>query len=191
MGLFDSIKDTILGVDYGGKDKSNILSALGPYEKQIYGLYGGAQGSLLKALAAINTGYEGRGLARQGEVGTRNIMDIYKQNVAGTNQNLVSRGLYNTTALEGAQRGVMSDSTRALAELNAALSQQQSQLAIGQGQAQAGIYGEMSGLNQNWAQLLAQLGLGKAGLMSQIKYGRQGGILNDVLKIAAAAAAGG
>jgi hypothetical protein len=193
MGLFSSYTDTLFGKDYGDKDKSNINAALGPYEKQIPGLYGGAQGFLLKALAASNAGFAGAqaGLARQGTVGTRNLMDVFKQNTAGMNQSLVSRGLYNTTALEAGQRGVMADSTRALAELNAALAQQQSQLAIGQGQAQAGIYGEMSSLNQNQAQLLASLGLGKAGLFSKIQYGKQGGILNDVLKIAAASAGAG
>lgn len=185
--------DFLFGKDYSGKDKKLLNRVFGPLEQQTAGLYSGSQAALMKSLAAINKGYGGArdALASQGALGTKAILDREKQALAGNRQSLINQGLFGSTALQAADRGTGYATNDALAQLNAQLAQLGSNISIQQGQDQANVYGNLSGLNSNYASLLAQIGLGKAGLYSGIQYGKQGGALNDILKIGASIAGGG
>jgi hypothetical protein len=186
--------DFLFGKDYSKKDIGAINSALGPQlYGQLGGQYGAANASLMKALSAINTGYGGakKSLAMQGQLGTRQIGDVAQQGYGSASSSLMNRGLYGSTALDAANRGVQNTQSHSLAELNSMLAQIGSNIDIGQGQAQAGVYGQMAGLHQNYASLLGGLGATKAGLLSGVGYGKQGGALGDILKIGGSLLTGG
>lgn len=138
---------------------------------QLGNVHGSAQASLQKALAAIQGGYKGANDAVQmgGAVATRALLDREKQSMAQNQQSSISRGLYSSTAFDASQRGITSDTNRSLSELQATLAQMGSNLKIGEGQAVAGAYGNMAQSDQQYAQMLLQLGL-------NTQYGEQGGM---------------
>lgn len=172
------------GKDYGKKTEKKINAALGPAQfAQIGSLFGGANQSLLRALESINAGYSGAksSLAMQGALGARQIGDVATQGMANATQSAIGRGLYGTTYLDAANRAVGNQQSRSLAELNSMLAQIGSNIDIGQGMAQANVYGQLAGAGQNYASLLGQLHLGKAGLMAGVQYGKQGGLGKDLI----------
>ena len=170
----------LFGKDYGGKQSKD----LGKWSSQVATQYGSANAALLKQLGAIQKGYGNahKALQLQGSLGTKAIMDQSKQSYAGNAQDATSRGLYGTTALDAANRGTGYATNDALAGLNAQLGQLGADLEMGQGQAEAGVYGNLAGVNQNYASVLAQLGLGELGGK---QYGKQGGLLPALVQAAA------
>ena len=97
--------------------------------------------SLLKSLQSqIASGYgAARGdLARAGSTAKSDILGQQKQQLGGAAQSLTSRGLYNTTALEGAQRGIHADTSRALASVDESVGNLLSGLRQNQTSAQLG-----------------------------------------------------
>lgn len=60
------------------------------------------------------------------------------QQGAAMKQSMVSRGLYGTTALDNAQRGINSDTSRRLQEIDESVASLVGQLSVGKGQAIAG-----------------------------------------------------
>jgi hypothetical protein len=158
-----------------GKDYEYKYKNIG---RQLAGYQGSAQASLQHALAAIQHGYGGAqdSINMGGSYATKQLLDREKQGFAQNQQSAISRGLYDSTAFDAGQRGISADTNNALAGLNAQLAQLGSNVKIGQGQAEAGVYGQMSQADQNYEQLLLQLGL-------NTQYGKQGGAGNAVLSL--------
>jgi len=134
------------------------------------GLHGANQAWLMKALRAIQGGYGGaqNALNMQGALGTKAIVDRERQALAGNDQNMISRGLYSSTAATAGQRGITQDTNDSLASLNAQLAQIGSNIKIDEGQALAGAFGNFAGENSNYGNQLLNLGL-------NTEYGEQGG----------------
>lgn len=124
----------------------------------------------LKGLNAIKPAYAaaranvqvGKGNAMQGAA------DRGMQNQASAQQSLVSRGLYNSTVYDNASRGVASQTTRDLADIEQSYASMLAQLDIGEGQAttqanqfMSGTYGQQgqaaSNLHMQQAQIQAQM----------------------------------
>lgn len=134
-------------------------------------VHGAAQGYLQKALQAIHGGYGDAQTAINmgGSVATKALLDREKQSMAGSQQSLISRGLYDSTATDAASRGISSDTNNALAGLQAQLAQLSSNVKIGEAQDTAGAYGNLAQNEQQYNQLLLSLGL-------NTEYGEQGGM---------------
>ena len=160
----------LLGKDYGPEQKALYDEAI----KSVGGAHGASQAALYHALSAIHRGYSGAqgALNMQGGLATKEILDREKQSLGSSQQSMISRGLYDTSAQDNAQRGITSDTNNALASLNAQLAQLGSNIKISEAQDTAGVYGQLASSDTQYAALLAQLGLGKAGGVEQ---GRQGG----------------
>lgn len=191
MGLFDGFQDLLLGKDYGSGQLADIQKLFAQLQPQIAGQFGLAQSYGHKALDSIQSNYAaaGRDVARQGQLAQRSIMDRETQRLGGTQQSLVSRGLYNTTAFDNANRGVVNDTNRSLNELAGVIGQMQAGLKTGQAAAEANAYAGLSGSAQSYAALLAQLGLGQANLLGSVQHQGGDGILGPLL--GAAGMAGG
>lgn len=99
-----------------------------------------SEGLLKGLMPLIDKGYgQARGdLSMAGNNARRTLLDREKQSNASLTQSLTSRGLYGTTALEGAQRGIMSDTSRALASVDENLGQLLAGLRTEQTGAQVG-----------------------------------------------------
>jgi hypothetical protein len=165
----------------GGKDYSGEQSAL--WDSAIKGMklpYGSAQASLYKALGAIDKGYGNAqsALTQQGAVATKALLDREKAQMGVNKQSLQDRGLYSSTVYDAVNRGTTSDTNAALSDLNAQLAMLGSNVKISQGQAQANVLGQISGLHQNYMQSIASLGAGKA---ANVQQGKQGGYGDDII----------
>lgn len=172
MGWFDDVTDSLGLTQHGAKkahskQMKQLQALFSQLQGQQAGFYGAAGGQLKKALGAINTGY-GNALANTGLQATnarRSTLDREQQQIGGASQSLANRGLYNTTLLDNAKRGITSSTNRELSNIDAMLGQLQSQLEIGRAGAQAGAYGSLAQLFQNQAGASTGLGLNKAQMM--------------------------
>lgn len=175
----------LMGKDYSGKQKADILGVLGPLKGQLGMQNAAAHAATLKQLGAIQQGYgaANKALQMQGALGTKSILDQSKQAYAQNIQSLQQRGLSNTTTLDAANRASGYATNDALSQLTAQLATLGGNLAIGQGQGEAGVYGQMAGLNQNYSSLLAQLGLAQLGATQNVQYGKQGGALPGLMNL--------
>jgi hypothetical protein len=165
-----AITDFLFGKDYSGE-----------YAKLGKGLMASkmaSQTALQRSLGAINRGYGNAqsALTAQGAVATKMLLDREQQALAGSKQDMISRGLYSTTAQDASARGVSMDASLALNELNAAFGQLHSNVKIQKAQDIASVYGAMSQNTTNYAQMALNLGL-------NTQYGQQGGFGNAILGI--------
>ena len=153
------------------KRYQQALGLWGELQGQQGTAYDAAGGYLKQGLGSINKGYGSayKGLAGAGQTAKTNILQQGKQQLAGSQQSLASRGLYNTTAFDAAQRGIHADTSRALASVDESIGNMLANLQIGQGQAQAGAYGALSGLEQSRYGSLANLYGGKIGTITDRK----------------------
>lgn len=176
LGAAAASPEGLYGKDYSGEQKALWNKAIGSLSAP----HGAAQVSLSRALASINKGYSNAesAITQQGAVATKALLDREKQNLASAKQSAMNRGIYSSTVYDAMNRGVNADTNSALADLNAQLALLGSNVRIGQGQAQAGAYGQMAGLEQNYMQMLASLGAGKA---ANVEQGYQGGYMDDIL----------
>lgn len=147
-------------------------------EKKLGSFQNANQAWLMHALEASQKGYGNADAAitQQGALGTKALLDREKQGLAGNQQNMISRGLYSTTATDANNRAITNDTNQGLNELESQLALMRSNVAIGKGQAEAAGYGALAQSNQNYEQLLLSLGL-------NTEYGKQGGIGNAVLSL--------
>lgn len=92
------------------------------------------------AVGDIGKGFDAalRAASLQGRGARRGAIEQGQRNAASTSQSMVSRGLYGTTAMDNAQRGVSSDTSRRLQEIDEGLAALVGQLEVGKGQALAG-----------------------------------------------------
>lgn len=178
MGILDNFTDafkdpfgTGAANDANAANAQRYKRAIGLWDQlqgQQQTAYGAAGGYLSHLLPTINKGYgqARQGLQAAGQSAKQGIQDRGQQQIAGTAQSLASRGLYNTTALDAAQRGVHADTSRALASVDESLGQLMSGLSISQSQAQAGAYGALSNFEQQRYGSLADIYRGKIGTIS-------------------------
>lgn len=150
-----------------GKSYEDKYAGIG---HQLGGQHALSQAALLKGQQAIKRGFGGAqdALNLQGGVATKALLDREQQQLAGSKQSMISRGLYDSTAQDAAVRGINADTNQGLAGLNASLAQLHSNIKIGEGQALADSYGNMAASEDNYNNLLLQLGL-------NTQYGEQGG----------------
>lgn len=156
-----------------GKDYSSEYAKLGQGLSQSKAL---SNAALMKALAAIDKGYGNAdsALAMQGSVATKAILDRERQNLAASKNSLIDRGLYSTTTADAVNRGITSATNQDLNSLAAELASLGSNIKISHAQDVAGLYGGVSGNEQNYAQLALTLGL-------NTEYGKQGGMGGSIL----------
>lgn len=185
--------DFLFGTDVSGKQKKDINSVMGPLGAQIGASKASSKASLLKALQGIEAGFGGahEALSMQGALGTKSILDRERVGLANNRQSLISRGLDSSTVATAMDRGTAADTNQSLNELNSMLAQIGSNIDISKGQAMASAYGDLASVDQNYAQIMASLGLGKLGAVQNVQYGKQGGALGDILKIGVGAMSGG
>ena len=94
----------------------------------------------------IDTGYAQarRGLTATGAQAKQGIADRGTQQLAASSQSAASRGLYNTTALDAASRGIHADTSRALAGVDESIGQMLSNLELNKVGAKASAYSALS-----------------------------------------------
>lgn len=117
-----------------GNQVNAAVNAYGDYGHQLDALYRQAFGAL--------AGY--------GASGKADILDNQKSLMANTAQSLANRGLYNTTALDSANRGIAHSTNRSLAQLNEDLGLMKANLYTGlaaqKGQIASGLAGIRMGV---------------------------------------------
>lgn len=153
-----------------------LWNKLGSQQEQAYNRAGGYYSQMLPS---INKGYGAAksNLFSAGNQAKLGIMDRGKQDLAGSQQSLASRGLYNSTAFDAASRGIHADTSRALASVDENLGQLLANLQIGQGQAQAGAYSQLGGFEQSRFASQAGITQGKIGTITGREDKAGGGIL--------------
>ena len=109
--------------------------------------YGQSEDILRGNLQTINKGYgQAAGhLSRYGQSARTGVLDQQKQQMGSMGQSLTSRGLYNTTLVDNAQRGIYADTSRRLAEIDESLGAMFSNLEMGKTQATLGARSALAG----------------------------------------------
>lgn len=176
----------LMGTDYSKKQKKDLEAVTGPLGQQIASAKGASKASLMKALQSIEGGFgrAGESLAMQGALGSKAILDRERVAQGNNVQSMMNRGMYGTTVTDSVNRGITSDTNQSLSQLQSMLAQIGSNIEIGRGQAIAGAYGDLAGVDQNYSQLMLSLGLGKLSATQNVQYGKQGGALPGILNIA-------
>jgi hypothetical protein len=191
-GLLDSV--------FGEKSESPKQQSLEYWKKvlspffesaqgQTDALFGAAQATQKDLFNLLGEGYGNAraNVAQQGRMGQQGIMDAQTQALSASNQSAISAGLSGGTGQQNANRGIASDTSRAIGNLQSQLAQIYSGLDVGQAQAQAGALGGLSSLLTGQAgSAQNMLGLAFSGISgTPIQAGRQGGIaegLGSLLK---------
>lgn len=142
----------------------------------------------LKGLNAIKPAYAAaRGNVQVGKANSiQNAVDRGAQTQANAQQSLVGRGLYNSTVYDNATRGISSQVTRDIADVEQSYAQLLAQLDIGEGQATTQAQQFMSGTYGQQAQGVTGLKLGQAQIQASL-YEDPDQWLNDLLGIAGTA----
>lgn len=166
FGGFDSALGGLFGgggKDPGKKRYADVMALYAQLQSQQNAGYGKAYGQQKKALGAIQTGFQGAidNASRVGASSKQGVLDREQQSMGALSQSLTDRGLFNTTAFDNARRGISSDTNKSLSSIDAAIAQLQGGLLAQKGQAEAGAYGNLAGLQQNWAGAQTGLGLSK------------------------------
>ena len=133
-----------------------------------------------ESLAQIKKGYnraEGH-LAGAGRQARQNARAQGRQQTAGMQQSMADRGLYNTTVMDNAARGISADTSRVLNEINASVGQMRSQLELDRTQAMDMALGRNLGLDEQTAWDWFKMFVGDAGWGSGasnfFNFGRSG-----------------
>lgn len=87
-----------------------------------------------------------RSVDQTGRSSRRDILETGAQSGAAASQDMSRRGLGNTTAMQGAQRAVASDTSRNLSALDSALAGLYADLDLAEGQAEQMMYGDLANL---------------------------------------------
>ncbi len=190
MGIIDDVL-------FGGQGKANKwnegllaqmneLFAQGREESRGYGAL--ARGDLMRALMAGTEGVDrAKGeVGRLGDSARANISANTDQAQGQIEQRLIGSGLSTGSAGVFAERGLASDTARALADVDTTLAQMYANLEVQQGQGQAGAYTGMGQINLGIGQQLA--GSMQTQGMNLSNYFAQGG--QSLLSVGADAAIG-
>jgi hypothetical protein len=104
-------------------------------------------------LASINQGYD-KAINAAGVGGAqakRDVLNMQKANLGAASQSAINRGLYNSSTLDTANRGVYSDAMRQMSDVNNALAQNMSNLQMARANALFGAKSNIANLFQNKA----------------------------------------
>ena len=118
--------------------------------------FAGAEGLLRQGLGATQAGFgQAFGhLSRAGVSGRQSVLDQQRQGLGAISAGLASRGLGSTTVLQNAQRGMYSDTSRRLAEIDENIGSMLANLAVGRGSAMSAGLGGLAGMRVAGTQAL-------------------------------------
>ena len=140
--------------------QTSIQDIFKQLQNQQSGQYAQALQYQKQLLKTIQGGY-GQALGTLGQYGASSkqaALDRGTQQTGAAQSSLVGRGLFNTTTLDNAQRGINSDTQRALGAIDQTVAGMRSGLEVGKAGAEAQAYGGLSGLFQNHSAAQTQLG---------------------------------
>lgn len=169
MSLFGDITDSLGITQFGQKaaykkQKGGIQALFAALQAQQGQDFLKAQLQGQNALATLKQGNK-NALSQAAFAGNRARQGIQtggQQNLSAATQSLASRGLYNTTALDAAKRGVMADTQRQLSGLDAAIAQVMGGLQASGAAAEAQQQDWLANLLQQQSGASTNLGLNKA-----------------------------
>ena len=156
----DAAKDARLrAIGLFGLDPNNYLS----FNRQ--GLFDTRDQFKRESMQNIREGYrkaEGhlRGMGRASRQAAR---AGGKRQSAGMQQSMADRGLYNTTVMDNAQRGISADTSRVISEINQSMGQLRSQLELDRTEAVDTALGRNLGLDEQTAWDWFKMMVGDAG----------------------------
>jgi hypothetical protein len=181
-----------LGQDYGKAQARSLDRDWSGAMVNAQNLYRGALRNQQFALDEIPKPYAQarRALRMQGDVAARGINEQATQRLAGTQQDAISRGLFNTTGFDAANRTIRTARARSLDELDAHIIEEAAQLELDEGQAVAGQKTAIAGTKLNFAQAQGALASKQSNQYAQIYYGKQGGLIQPVATLAGLAIGG-
>lgn len=153
-----------------GQDKATWRQSLDLYGKFLNdpnGYLQQGEGAMRGAIGTLNRGFGDAKmqLGMAGNAARQTTVTGGKQAAAGMQQSMISRGLYGTTALDNAQRGISSDVSRRLAQIDEEVGSMFAGLATqragavagaqqGLGQFFQGAYGQKQNALENYINLL-------------------------------------
>lgn len=179
----------------GGADpgKKQLKGILGEYQKLNLGQQATKASALFQqgqGLNAINKGYGGAlgALGAAGSGAKRTVLEREQENLGSLKAGLVSSGLDSSTLNTNLQRGVYSDTSRNLADIDEAIGQLKSNLLAARGHAQAGQYGAMAGIHQGQGAQQTALGQSLIGTLGNVQYSDPNAWLQNLFQIGGAAA---
>lgn len=165
MSFFDKINpiDRFQGL-MGGKDPgkgqlSQVMALYKQAQMQQQKGYANALYQQRQGLKSIDTGYKAaKGeIARIGGQAKQEALTRETQGLGAAAQSSIDRGLYDTTLYDNMARGVRSDTSRALSNINEALAGLGANLEQSRANAMAGQYGSLSNIFQGQAGAQAAL----------------------------------
>lgn len=130
-------------------------------------MFGRAEADLRSQLPIVRKAYQdaNANVARVGDRQARTLLDREREMQAQARNLAFRRGGAGSNLRPLVSRGVRSDTTRALAEMDRVFADQYGQNAVGQANALAGVYGGLGGLNVQRAG--ADAGLTQAAMQAQ------------------------
>lgn len=153
-----------------GQDKAAWRQSLDLYGKFLNdpnGYLQQGEGAMRGAIGTLNRGFADakQQLGMAGNAARQTTVTGGNQAAAGMQQSMISRGLYGTTALDNAQRGISSDVSRRLAQIDEEVGSMFAGLATqragavagaqqGLGQFFQGAYGQKQNVLENYINLL-------------------------------------
>jgi len=181
MSLFSSLglgspKDLLLGTS-GAGPAINLFNKLSQQQQQMLNR---AVGFQQLGMNSLQRGFDSsRTAAKQASgVAKQESRDIATQALVGAQNSAVSRGLFNTSTFDAANRGIGADLMRHLASIDAMTSQQLGGIDAAQAGSMAAGYGQMGNLFSQFGQNQAQMGMGLMGIVGQPTQGILGPLLN-------------
>lgn len=163
---------------------------------QVLELYGQAQGQLKQsganalqygkqALGAIDTGYTDaqNQIGRIGTASKAAQLDRQTQQLGGAQTSLQSRGLFNSSIYTNLERGIRSDTSRALGNIDEALAGLYSNLDEQKATAKAGAYGNLAGITQNQGSQQVSLTSNIAGAVAGVQHTDPNAWLGSLLQL--------
>jgi hypothetical protein len=127
----------------------------------------------------------GKGLKQGAANQSKAILQNQKQQLAAVESAALSRGMSGTSVPLNLKRGVRADASTALASVQSAFSQLESELALSKGNALAGAKGNMANAYLNQIQQNLALAQGQTGGMTSFQFQGSPGLLQTAVSGAA------
>jgi hypothetical protein len=167
------IGDALLNpADPGKKQLAGILKQYSLLQNQQKVGYANALAQQQKGLGAIKTGYTNalNTVGAQGLAAKQSVTDRETRNVGALKSGLADSGMLGGTLGANLERGIYSDTSRSLSNIDAQIAQIRSGLQTEQANALAGQYGAMAGLHQGLAGAQTGLGQGLIQTLGNVQY---------------------
>lgn len=190
MGLSDLLNDVLGGKDPGKKQLSQVMSLYRQAQMQQQKGYANALYQQKQGLKSIDTGYKAaKGeIARIGGQAKQEALTRETQGLGAAAQSSIDRGLYDTTLYDNMARGVRSDTSRALSNINEALAGLGANLEQSRANAMAGQYGSLSNIFQGQASVYSALTGQIAQSLADVQYQDPNAWLQSLFQAAGKAA---